>query len=80
MVDAIEALKGPGKSLELLEMEKLGDADEFIASNELLDPESPDAMLDPIGKRGLAQELGQGRSRNRAEIGAAVSERRHRPR
>jgi phosphatidylserine/phosphatidylglycerophosphate/cardiolipin synthase-like enzyme len=62
MVDAIEALVGPGKSLELLEMEELGDGEEFIASNELLDPESPDAMLDPIGKRGLAKSWAKGRA------------------
>lgn len=62
MVKAIEALIGPGKSLELLPMEDLSDAQEFIASNELLDPESPDAMLDPIGKRGLAQSWAKGRA------------------
>jgi phosphatidylserine/phosphatidylglycerophosphate/cardiolipin synthase-like enzyme len=62
MVDAIEALVGTGKSLDLLKMENLDDADEFIASNELLDPESPDAMLDPIAKRGLAQSWARGRA------------------
>lgn len=62
MVDAIEALAGPGKSLELLPMEGLNEAEEFIASNELLDPESPEAMLDPIGKRGLAKSWAKGRA------------------
>ena len=62
MVDAIEALRGEGKTLELLEMEKLGASKEFIAANELLDPESPDAMLDPIAKRGLAKSWARGRS------------------
>ena len=62
MVYAIEALVGPGKSLELLSMEGLGEAEEFIASNELLDPERPEAMLDPIGKRGLAKSWAKGRS------------------
>jgi phosphatidylserine/phosphatidylglycerophosphate/cardiolipin synthase-like enzyme len=61
MVSAIEALRGKGKTLELLEMEDIGAADEFIASNELLDPESPDAMLDPIAKRGLAKSWARGR-------------------
>ena len=37
-------------------------AEEFIASNELLDPESPEAMLDPIGKRGLAKSWAKGRA------------------
>ena len=62
MVKAIEALITPGKSLELLSMEGLSEAEEFIASNELLDPESPDAMLDPIAKRGLAQSWAKGRA------------------
>ena len=34
---------------------------EFIAANELLDPERPDAMLDPIAKRGLAKSWAKGR-------------------
>ncbi|MCY7271291.1 MAG: phospholipase D-like domain-containing protein [Sphingomonas bacterium] len=62
MVKAIEALIGPGKSLELLPMEGLSEAEEFIASNELLDPENPEAMLDPIGKRGLAKSWASGRA------------------
>ena len=61
MIDAIEALRGDGKTLDLLDMEKLGATQEFIAENELLDPESPDAMLDPIAKRGLAKSWEKGR-------------------
>ncbi|MDQ3143791.1 MAG: phospholipase D-like domain-containing protein [Pseudomonadota bacterium] len=61
MVDAIEALRGGGKTLDLLEMEELGDVEEFIASNELLDPESPDAVLDPIDQRGLSKSWARGR-------------------
>ena len=66
MVDAIESLRGSGKTLELLTMESLGATKQFIADNELLDPESPDAMLDPIAKRGLARSWAKGR----AAIGA----------
>jgi phosphatidylserine/phosphatidylglycerophosphate/cardiolipin synthase-like enzyme len=62
MVDAIEALRGEGKTLDLLDMEALGATREFIAANELLDPESPDSMLDPIAKRGLAKSWAQGRA------------------
>ncbi|HVF37330.1 MAG TPA: phospholipase D-like domain-containing protein [Sphingomicrobium sp.] len=62
MVDAIEALRGSGKTLELLSMEELDPTEEFIASNEILDPESPDAMLDPIAKRGLAKSWAKGRA------------------
>ena len=62
MVDAIAALIGPGKSLELLPMEGLSEAEDYIASHELLDPESPEAMLDPIGKRGLGKSWAKGRA------------------
>ena len=72
MVGAIEALRGTGKTLDLLTLEALGVAEEFIASNELLDPESPDAMLDPIGKRGLAQSWAKGR----AAVGRRLGRRR----
>ena len=61
MVGAIEALRGEGKTLELLDMESLGATQEFIAANELLDPESADAMLDPIARRGLAKSWARGR-------------------
>jgi phosphatidylserine/phosphatidylglycerophosphate/cardiolipin synthase-like enzyme len=62
MVDAIEALRGPGRTLDLLEIEDIGAAQEFIADNELLDPERADAMLDPIAKRGLAKSWATGRA------------------
>ncbi len=74
MVDAIEALRGSGKTLELLEMEDLGEAEEFIASNELLDPESPEEMFEPIHKRGLAESWAKGR----ALIGGKLSGRKDR--
>ncbi len=61
MVDAIESLRGQGKTLELLDMEELGATQEFIAANELLDPESADAMLDPIARRGLTKSWARGR-------------------
>lgn len=61
MVDAIEALRGEGKTLDLLDMESLGATREFIAENELLDPESAEAMFDPIAKRGLAKSWATGR-------------------
>ena len=60
MGGALEALRGPGRTLDLLEIEPIGPAQEFIADNELLDPESADAMLDPIAKRGLAKSWAKG--------------------
>jgi phosphatidylserine/phosphatidylglycerophosphate/cardiolipin synthase-like enzyme len=61
MVGAMESLRGKGRSLVPLPMEELGPTDEFIASNELLDPESPDTLLEPIAKRGLARSWAKGR-------------------
>jgi phosphatidylserine/phosphatidylglycerophosphate/cardiolipin synthase-like enzyme len=60
MVDAIEALRGSGRTLDLLEIEEVTAAQEYIADNELLDPERPDAMLDPIANRGLAKSWAKG--------------------
>jgi phosphatidylserine/phosphatidylglycerophosphate/cardiolipin synthase-like enzyme len=63
IVDAIEALRGEGKTLELLDLIKPGPLDKFIADNELLDPESADAFLDPIGERGLRKHWHEGTRR-----------------
>ena len=62
MIGAIEALRGTGKTLDLLALEALDAAEEFIASNELLDPESAEDMLDPISQRGLAKSWAKGRA------------------
>ena len=71
MVDAIEALRGPGRSLDLLEIEEVSAAQEFIADNELLDPERAEAMLDPIAKRGLAKSWSKGLALFRRREGEA---------
>jgi len=65
LVDAIEALRGSGKTLELLDLVKPGPLDRFIADNELLDPESADSFLDPIGERGLRKHWREGLRRIR---------------
>jgi phosphatidylserine/phosphatidylglycerophosphate/cardiolipin synthase-like enzyme len=62
MTGAIESLTGTGKTLQPLDLEQLGTADEFIADNEILDPESVEQMFDPIAKRGLARSWQQGRA------------------
>ncbi len=62
MVDAIEALRGHGKTLELLEMEELSDVEKLIAENEVLDPESPDEMFEPFGKHGMAHSWAKGKA------------------
>ncbi|HXH00501.1 MAG TPA: phospholipase D-like domain-containing protein [Sphingomicrobium sp.] len=62
MLTAIESLRGSGKSLDLLSMENLGEVEEFIAANELLDPENPDQLLEPIHRRGLWRSWAKGRA------------------
>ncbi len=62
MIAAIEMLRGKGKTLELLPMEGLSEAEDFIASNELLDPESPDEMFDPIARGRLAKSWARARA------------------
>lgn len=69
MTGAIEALTGDGKKLELLGLEALGAAEDFIASNELLDPESVEAMHDPIARRGLAKSWAAGRAAIAGRLG-----------
>lgn len=63
LVDTIEALRGKGKTLELLDLEKPGPFDQFIADNELLDPESADGFFEPLGERGLKRRWHEGRRR-----------------
>ena len=53
LVATIEALKGEGKTLRLLEFEKPKGAAKFIADSELLDPESPDMMFEQLTRRSL---------------------------
>ena len=62
MIATIEALRGPGKSLDLLEMEELSDVQVALAENEVLDPESPDEMFEPFGKHGMAQSWAKGKA------------------
>ena len=65
MIAAIEALRGEGKTLELLDLEGMGAAEDFIASNEILDPQSVDEMFDPISGGTLARSWRMGRERLR---------------
>ncbi|MGE0773711.1 MAG: phospholipase D-like domain-containing protein [Sphingomonadaceae bacterium] len=62
LIDAIETLRGEGKTLDPLDLVPPGPLDEFIADNELLDPESPDAFLEPMSKRGLRKHWSEGKA------------------
>ncbi len=60
LIRTIDALRRPGKTLDLLDLVKPGPLDSFIAENELLDPESADGFLDPISERGLRKHWRRG--------------------
>lgn len=53
LIAAIEALRGKGCSLEPYEIPELTGIEEWLADNEILDPEGPDAIFEPLGRRGL---------------------------
>jgi phosphatidylserine/phosphatidylglycerophosphate/cardiolipin synthase-like enzyme len=79
MIAAIEALRDRNaaladqrKTLEYLPLEEVGEIEGFIADNELLDPESPEDLFEPIGKTGMAGSWARGR----AMIGARLKRRR----
>lgn len=75
LVEAIEAFRGEGKTLELLDLVKPGPFDQFIADNEVLDPESADKLLDPIGERGIRKHWREGVRRIRLRRGRKGSRR-----
>ena len=73
MIDAIEALRANagtgGKSLLPLPMEDVGEVEELIADHELLDPERPELLFEPMGKHGLAKGWARGRAKIAARLG-----------
>ncbi len=68
LIAIIEACTGEGRRLDLLDLEKPGELDAFIADNELLDPESPDAFLEPLSERGLWRSWRRGREAVRKRL------------
>lgn len=53
LIETIEALRGRGKTLAPLILEDPDAVEDFIAENELLDPERPEEMFETPAKRGL---------------------------
>ncbi|MBB5713882.1 phospholipase D-like domain-containing protein [Sphingomonas aerophila] len=53
LIAGIEALRKPGKTLREYELPELGPTFTWLADNELLDPEGPDEMFEPLAERGL---------------------------
>jgi phosphatidylserine/phosphatidylglycerophosphate/cardiolipin synthase-like enzyme len=63
LVAAIEALRGTGKTLDLLDLEKPGPFEKMIAENELLDPEHANGFLESFAERGLKRRWREGKKR-----------------
>lgn len=53
MIAAIEELRGDGRTLVPYQLPDLNSAEEWLADNEILDPEGPDAIFEPLSERGL---------------------------
>lgn len=62
LIDTIETLRGSGRSLERIDLTQPGPFDDYIAENELLDPESPDAMFESFGESRLRRSWRRGRN------------------
>ncbi len=58
MIAAIEARRGSGKTLIAYEVPELTAVETWLADNEVLDPEGPDEMFEPVAaRRGLLRRL-----------------------
>ena len=53
LIGAIEGLRGTGKTLRPYEIPDLNAVEEWLADNEVLDPEGPEEMFESLSKRGL---------------------------
>ncbi|MCF3972759.1 phospholipase D-like domain-containing protein [Paracoccus salsus] len=57
-IDRLRAASGQGKTLADYQMPELAAAEEWLADNEILDPEGPEMIFEPIEKRGLFRGWG----------------------
>jgi phosphatidylserine/phosphatidylglycerophosphate/cardiolipin synthase-like enzyme len=57
LIEAIEQLRGGGRSLHVYEPPPLTTAGAFLAEKQLLDPEGPDATFEPLTRRNLFRRL-----------------------
>ena len=64
LIATVERLRGAGRTLRPYQPPELSAVEETIADKEILDPEGPDEMFEPLAKRGLFRRLpwpGRGR-------------------
>ncbi len=59
IIAAIETLRGKGRSLRPYQLPEVGEVPKWMADNELLDPEGPDEMFEPLADRGLFRRRGR---------------------
>lgn len=57
LIGAIEQLRGAGKTLIPYQVPDLGAVEKWLADHEVLDPEGPEEMFEPLSKRGLLRGL-----------------------
>jgi phosphatidylserine/phosphatidylglycerophosphate/cardiolipin synthase-like enzyme len=57
LIGAIEILRGKGRSLRPYEVPDLSTVEQWLADNEVLDPESPSEMFEALAHRGLFRRL-----------------------
>ncbi|MFW2851267.1 phospholipase D-like domain-containing protein [Sphingomonas sp. TX0543] len=57
LIATIEARRGGGHTLIPYEVPDLDDVQKWLADNEVLDPEGPTEMFEPLSKRGLLRRL-----------------------
>ena len=57
LIGAVEALRSDGRSLRPYQAPNLNGVKAWIADNEVLDPEGPAEMFEPLSRRGLFRRL-----------------------
>lgn len=57
LIETIDRLAGPGRSLRDYRTPDLAAVEKFLADHEVLDPEGPDETFEPIGRRSLFRRL-----------------------
>ena len=65
LIETIERLRGQGKSLRAYEAPDLTAVEEWLADNEVLDPEGPEEMFESFSERGLFRRLHLRRSKKK---------------